>query len=421
MEKIPEQVALKPEQQKLPIKLKRNVSFLGILSAGVGAILGAGIYALIGKAALLSGNMLWLSFLIAAVIAMCTGLSFAELSSKMPKAGGAFYYVSRVLNRKLGFFVGIGMILVGIFVSATLGIAFSSYLSSFVHANHILLAILLIILVALINYFGIDLSIKFNIFATVIETLGLVIIILLGLRYFGSVNYLEPASAGISGIFAAVGIIFFAYLGFEDIVNIAEETKKARQMMPKAVILSLIITTVLYILVALSVISIANYSEIGESGSPLTLVFTRATGFPAANLFSIIALFSIFNTVLLIFMATTRIVYSMGKNKVLPAVFGSLQEVRRTPHFAILAVFLLAVIVIFIGDIAVLAQLSNILILAVFIVVNIAVIKLRYKHPRTKGFSVPFSIGQFPVIPFLGVLSSAAILIITFLNVVKVI
>jgi APA family basic amino acid/polyamine antiporter len=421
MQPIPEQVTLKPEQQKLPVKLKRNVTFVGILSAGIGAILGAGIYALIGKAALVSGNMLWLSFLIAAVIAVFTGLSFAELSSKMPKAGGAYYYVSRIVSKKIGNVVGFGMILVGIFVSATLAKAFSGYLSSFISANMYLVAISLLILIALINYFGVDLSIRFNIVATVIETLGLIIIILLGLRYFGAVNYLEQAPAGFAGVFAAVGIIFFAYLGFEDIVNIAEETKKARQMMPRAVVLSLIITTVLYVLVAFSVVSIASYQELGSSDSPLTFVFKQATGLGAGNLFSVVALFSIFNTVLLIFMATTRIAYSMGRSKVLPEIFGMLHEARRTPYFSILVIGLFAVSAMFIGDISVLAQLSDIMILAVFLVVNFAVICLRYKHPRMKGFSVPFSIGRFPIIPLLGILSSLVILIITFLNVVKVI
>jgi len=402
-------------------RLKREVGLIGILSAGIGVILGAGIYALIGKAAIFSGNMLWLSFLIASIVAMFTGLSYAELSSKFPKAGGEFVYVSRIINKKLANLVGFALILVGVFSCATLCIAFGGYLKSMLNTPIILFGILLILFIALINYIGIKFSIKFNIIATIIEVAGLIIIIVLGIKYFGTVNYIETPETGIIGIFTAIGIIFFAYLGFEDIVNLAEETKHARKLMPIAVVASLIITTLLYILVSLSAVSIIGFQELGLSDSPLTLIFQTATGLRFGGLFSIIALFSIFNTVLLLFIAATRIAYSMGINKSLPLIFGKLDERTRTPYFSIIILAILTILVIIMGNISLAAQLTNIVILAVFVVINIAVIKLRYSGLNVRGFNVPLNIGRFPLLPLFGAVSSFIILIITFLNVINVI
>ncbi|MBW2995233.1 amino acid permease, partial [Candidatus Woesearchaeota archaeon] len=146
-------------------RFKKEVGLIGILSAGIGVILGAGIYALIGKAALFAGNALWLPFLLASIIAAFTGLSYAELSSKFPKAGGEYVYVSKIMNKKLAILVGFGLILTGIFSSATLGLAFGGYLKSIFSIPILLVGMLLIAFVALLNYLGIKLSIKFNIMA----------------------------------------------------------------------------------------------------------------------------------------------------------------------------------------------------------------------------------------------------------------
>ncbi|MBW3012497.1 APC family permease [Candidatus Woesearchaeota archaeon] len=401
-------------------RLKRVVGLAGLLAAGIGTILGARIYALVGKAAAFSGNSLWIAFVISAVIAMFTGLSFAELSSKFPKAGGPYYYAWRIFNRKVGFFVGLGMIVAGILVSVTLCLAFGGYVSSLIPVPAILSAIALIAIVAAINYLGVKEAIGFNFVATLIELAGLIIIIALGVKFFGSANYFEFPSDGFVGILGAVGVIFFAYLGFEDVVNLAEETKHAKKLVPLAVILSVVITTIVYVLVAVAAVSVVPAEVLAQSDAPLTLVFRTATNMPAGYLFSVIALVSIFNTILLMFLATTRIVYSMGRDKALPRIFSKLHEKRKIPHISIFALSVVVFFLIFIKNITLVAQLTDIVILAVFVVINLAVIKLRYSDIDEKGFTIPFNIGKFPLVPFLGVLTSLAILIVTVLHVVGI-
>jgi len=399
-------------------KLKRAVGFIGLIAVGVGIILGAGIYALVGKGAAYAGNMIWFSFLLASIIALFTGLSYAELSSKFPKAGGSYSFVLRIFNRKLAFVVGFGMILVGLLTSATLALAFGGYISSLVSVPLITSAILLVLAISIINYIGIKQTVGFNIVATAIETAGLILIIFVSAKFIGSVNYFELPALGVMGIFGAIGVIFFAFLGFEDVVNLAEETKHVKKLMPLALIISMVATTLLYVLVSASAISVVPYSQLAQSSAPLTEVFQKATGFQAGKFFSIAALVSIFNTVLLVFLAATRVIYSMALTKELP--FGlSVLGKRKTPYVAIAVLALATIVFCFIKNITLVAQLTDIVVLIVFIIINVTVIKLRYSDVHVKGFTVPLRIGKMPVLPLLGALTSLFILITTIMHVLK--
>jgi APA family basic amino acid/polyamine antiporter len=402
------------------LRLKRDVGLIGILSAGVGTILGAGIYALLGEAAILSGNLLWFSFLLASIIAALTGLSYAELSSKFPSAGAEFTYVGKIFNRRMANLVGYGLLFTGVFSCATLSLAFGGYITSMLSVNSLLFALIVLLAVAVITYSGIKFSIGFNIMATIVELAGLIIIIWLGAGYFGSVDYFSTGSYGSVGVFTALGVIFFAYLGFEDMVKLAEETKKVRKIMPLALILSIAITTVVYILVAVSAVSIVSVEELGHSESPITLIFQTATGSELGYLFSIIALFSIFNTLLLLFIAATRVAYSMGRSFSLPEAFSKLDIRTRTPYLSIAVLAVLIAVVVFFGTMKITAQITDIFILSVFVVINASVIKLRYSDIKKKGFRVPLSIGRFPVLPLLGAIGAFAVLLITFLNVINI-
>jgi APA family basic amino acid/polyamine antiporter len=180
------------------------------------------------------------------------------------------------------------------------------------------------------------------------------------------------------------------------------------------------ITTILYVLVSVSVVGVVNYNELAQSSAPLTLIFQKATGLNLGNWFSVIALISISNTLLLVFLTTTRIMYAMGQDNSLPRAFAKLHEKRRIPHIAIFSLAGIAIPLIFIKDIALFAQLTNIVILAVFTLVNLCVIKLRYSHSHIKGFNVPFSIGKLPIFPLLGAITSLCLLIFTLMHVVRV-
>ncbi|MCK4531546.1 MAG: amino acid permease, partial [Candidatus Aenigmarchaeota archaeon] len=235
-------------------KLEREIGLWQAVLAGIGIILGAGIYVLIGKASALAGNAVWLSFLLSALVAVFTGLSYAELSSIFPKAGAEYVYTKHAFGRRIAFIIGWLLVISGFVFSATVSFGFAGYFESLFGFPYLLSAVVLIILLSIIIFYGMKESIWFAVIFTLIEVSGLIIIIFMGLPYLGSVNYFEFPS--FAGIFQAAALIFFAYIGFEQITRLSEETKKPDVNIPRALLLAIAITTVLYILVALSAVSI---------------------------------------------------------------------------------------------------------------------------------------------------------------------
>lgn len=392
------------------IKLKRTLGLKETTLCGVGIILGAGIYALVGKAAGLGGNAVWISFVIAAAVAALTGLSYAELSSLFPKAGAEYVYTRKSFSKWLAFLIGWLVIVGGIIAGAAVALGFAGYFSALFGAPVIPAALGLIALVSFINFYGIKQSARAAIIMTLIEVGGLLLIIFIGLPHLGSVNYMEMAT-GLPGIMGAAALIFFAFIGFEDMVRLSEETRDPSRIIPKALILSILITTILYMLVAISAVSIMGWEALGASGSPLADVAALALGNNAFLLLSVIALFSTANTVLLILLATARIVYGMADSHSLPSSLGRVHISRRTPWVATFLVMIFAMLFTLMGDIAVVASLTNFTIFITFIVINAAVIVLRYKQPGKRVFRIPINIGKFPVIPLVGALSCAIMLL----------
>ena len=280
------------------VKLKKELGLFEVTLAGIGVILGAGIYALIGIASGIAGNALWLSFVIGAVIAMLTGLSYAELSSMFRRDSGEFDYIESAFNRKMALFIGLVIIFAGIVTAATVALGFAGYFSALFNTPVIYVAILLTLILSLLNYYSIKDSSWFNTIATFIETIGLLIIIVLGIKYIGKVDYFEMPN-GFNGVLQATALIFFAFLGFDNIIKLAEETKDPQKTIPKAVILSIIISSIIYILVAISAVSIVGWQTLSASKAPLADVAASSFGGIAFLVLAIIALFSTSNTILI--------------------------------------------------------------------------------------------------------------------------
>lgn len=378
---------------------------------GVGVIFGAGIYSLIGVGAGIAGNALWLSFIIAAVIATFTGLSYAELSSIYPKEAAEYNYSKKAFNRKnLSFIIGWLVVVASIVASVTVVFGFSGYFIHIFGGNTTLISVLTIIVLSLINYMGIKNSSNFNIVSTLVESSGLLIVILIGFYLFLnngiSVNLLEtPHNSGITSILSATALIFFAYLGFEDIVNVSEETKNAKKNVPISLILSIIISTIFYILVSFTAVGVLGWEKLASSKAPLTEVVSSV--FPQANFtFSLIALFATINTALFLLIVASRILYGMSSAKSLPGFF-SIVGKRGTPYNSVFVVALAALIIAFIGNIKTAAMITDISLFIVYASVNSSLIALRYKQPKLKrGFMSPVNIGKFPILAFLGLLTS---------------
>jgi APA family basic amino acid/polyamine antiporter len=375
----------------------------------VGIILGAGIYALIGPASGLAGNSLWISFIIGAIVSSFTGLSYIELSTMFPKAAAEYVYAKKAFGRELwAFLLGWLIIFAGAVAASAVAIGFAGYLRSFIAAPIIVIALLLILGLSLTNFLGIQESSRMNIAFTAVEISGIVLIIVLGLGQIEntSINYFE-APLGIQGILAASALVFFAYLGFEDIVNIAEEMKEPRKNIPKALILSILITTIFYVLLAVSVVNLADWNMLAASEAPLAYAASQVLGSNAFVGLSIIALFATANTVLILLIVGSRMIFGMSRGGALPKFLSKVHGGRGTPWMAIIVVMMASIFFIFLRDLELVAGITNFATFTIFSSVNIALIWLRYRQPELeRPFKVPLNIGKFPVIPFLGLISS---------------
>ncbi len=394
---------VKEKELAKPPKLKRALGLFEITAYGVGIILGAGIYALIGEAAGIAGNALWLSFLIGAVIASLTGLSYCELGTMFPKEAAEYVYTKKAFKNKLfPFLVGWIIIVTGMVVAATVALGFGGYLYAITGIAPTIGAIILLIACSLLNFWGIKESARFNILFTGIEMLGLILIIIFGISFFGSVNYFEMPN-NLAGVLSGAALIFFAYVGFEDIVNMAEETRKPKKVIPKAIIIAVIITTVLYMLVSISAVSILDWQILGASAAPLADVSGAAI--PGSSWwFSIIALFATANTVLIAMIVESRMIWGMARDKSLPKILSKIHSVRRTPWVSVATVGIVAMILVTLFDIRTIAEVTNFSVFIVFISVNASLIYLRYRRPDAKRpFKLPLNIGKFPILPLIAI------------------
>lgn len=382
-----------------PITLKRELGLLEAVLCGVGIILGAGVYVLIGQAAGMAGNAVWMSFLLAAFLAAFTGLSYAELSSLFPKSGAEYVYVRNSMGRFIAFLVGWMIFISGIIGASAVSLGFAGYFKSLFGSPIVLTAIALILIVSIINFVGVKQSALLAVVSSLIELAGLIIVIFIGLPYIGSVDYFEIPE--ISGIFGAAALVFFAFIGFEDIVKLSEETRNPRKTIPKALLLAIAITTIVYISVAISVVGMMDWKMLGVSQAPLADAVAKG-GVPGW-LMPVIALFATGNTVLLLLLANSRIIYGMAKSNTLPRVLAAIHPRTRTPWVAIFSLMILSMLFVLAGDIKIVANLTNFAVFVTFIAINASVIILRYKFRKKRQFKVPLNIGKFPVIPALGI------------------
>ena len=385
-------------------ELKRHMGLFQLTMYGVGLILGAGIYVLIGEAAGFAGDSVWIAFALGSIVALFAGFSYAELSSVYPKAAAEYVFIKNAFkNNFFAFVIGWLTAVTSIITAATVALGFGGYFAEFVNVPIIISAIGLLLVLSIVNFVGIRESSLTNAIFTVIEAAGLILIIVIGFTISSPepVNYTESPS-GFTGIAIAFVLIFFAFIGFEDMANVAEEVKKPKKTIPRAIILSVVISGIMYILVSLAVVRVVNWEDLSNSAAPLALVAQRGLGSEAHILLSAIALFAITNTVLITLVAGSRIFYGMAKEKVFPSILEKIHFKTKTPWIAIIVIMVTAVGFTFIGDIVIIANITVFAIVITFAAVNLAVIVLRYTEPDLeRKFKVPINIGKFPILPLL--------------------
>lgn len=392
--------------------LKRALGTKLLILFVIGDILGTGIYATTGNVAGKVGGALWLPFAIGFAVALLTAASYVELVGKYPKAAGAALYTQKAFKVPfLTFVVAFMVMCSGLSSASAAARAFSGdYLGEFTDAvPPTLIAILFVLALAAINLRGVAESVKANVVLTLVEVSGLAVILAIGAYAVFSgegepsrLTQIETGGTGyalLTGVLGATALGFFAFVGFEDSVNMAEETKNPARAFPRAIFIGVGITGTVYVLVALVSSLLVDSRTLAESSGPL-LEVVKAGGvdFPP-KLFALIALFAVTNSALINIMMASRLCYGMANERILPPAMGKVLVSRRT-WVGIVFVSLLAIGLVSTGEIEGLGDTTSFLLLCVFAVVNIAVLVLRKDRVDHHHFRTPTAL------PVLGALTS---------------
>lgn len=378
----------------------------------IGDILGTGIYALTGKVAAQVGGVVWLPFLIAFSVALLTAFSYLELVTKYPQAAGAALYTHKAFGIQFfTFMVAFAVMCSGITSASTASRAFAA---NFMNAFEIdvsdglwitAIGLLFMAMVAAINFRGVSESVKMNVVLTCVELSGLLIIIFIGMWALGFGNgdfsrvteFDTGDRTALGGVIVATTLAFFAMVGFEDSVNMAEECHRPNKIFPKVLLVGLITTGIIYILVSITSIALVPPNELGQGETPLLkVVEAGAPSFPT-DIFAFITMFAVANTALINMLMASRLLYGMARQGVLPRQLGRVHPERRTPYVAIGFTTLLAFgLITFVGEVKNLGDTTALLLLCVFTVVNVTVLVLRRDHVQHDHFHAP------TVIPVIG-------------------
>lgn len=397
-----------------PQTLKRTFGLGALFIYGLGDILGAGIYALIGKVASEAGYWSWGSFVLALGIALLTALSYAELIRRHPHSGGASYFIQvATKNPHAAFVTGWMLLSVSIVSMATLGNAFLGYAQGLgiQWPSFAIIGSFLGILTA-INLRGIKQSSIANIICTGIEAAGLLIVLGAGIYFLtrnsSPVEMVPSASEfSIESIIEGAALAFYAFIGFEDLANIADEVKEPKRRLPVAVISSLLVAGLFYVLISWVATATVSPDQLARSSQPLTEVVVQSgIRFPL-EIFGGIALFAVANTCLLNFITGSRLLYGMAMQKLISPKFEKVHGRYHTPYFAILCIAPISFLLAISGDLRFLAETTSILILLVFCATNYSLIRLKKIEPQHEGFRVP------ALIPWLGLATNLGLISFT--------
>lgn len=388
-----------PEAAAPGSTLIRSIGPFQLTLYGLGSMLGSGIYGLIGQAAGQVGNSVWASFLVAMVAALLTALSYASLGSRYPRAGGAAFITQKAYGMPLlSFVVGLAVVCSGLASVATQSQVFAGNLNVLLSpASFPVWAIgagFLLAMAALVLR-GIKESMWVNVAFTLVEAAGLLLVIAVSIPYWGSVDLLEvpdlpDGDATVLLVMQGAVLTFFAFIGFEDTLNVAEECRDPQRTIPIALVSAMVIGALIYVAVAVSAVSVVPWRELAQASGPLTEVIARAAPAIAPWVFTVVTLFAVANTALVNYITSSRLVYGMARQGLLPQALGNVHQRTRTPHLAAIMLLALLLPLGMFGSIANLASASVLLLLAVFAVVNGALFILKGRPGEPAGrFEIP--------------------------------
>jgi len=375
-------------------RLRRSIGLPLLTLYGLGTILGAGIYVLIGEVVSLSGMQAPSAFLLAAILAGITAFSFAELGSRVPKSAGEAAYALAAFGRPwLSAAVGWAVVAVGTVSAATMVVGFVGYLNVFVTPPQALVVIACVAVLTTIAAWGIGESMVVAAAVTLLEISGLIFVCIIAGDSFSSFSAdwrsVLPGSdfSRLIGIASGAFIAFYAFIGFEDIVNVAEEVKQPKRNLPRAIVFSLLASTSLYVLIAVVAVFSIPTDELAASGAPLaTIVASR--GFPP-GIIAAISLFAVLNGALVQIVMASRVLYGLAGEGLAFGRFARINKRTQTPIFGTLTIGLALLTLSLFFSIGHLARITTFIALAIFAVVNISLWRLKKISPDNPEFEVP--------------------------------
>lgn len=385
-------------------QLKRSIGLTGLVFYGVGTMVGGGIYALLGKVVGESQNLAPWSMLIAGAMAVFSALTFAELSSRFPFSGGPAKYVSEAFSLKyLGSFFGWLVIATGVVSAATLTVAMSGFFLDLLDLPVNIGKPVVVITLLMLACWGIKQSVTAVAMVTLIEVAGLVMVI--GINA-DSINFSQldihsylPSTEPLiwTGIIAGSFIAFYAFIGFEDMVALAEEVKSSEKNLPRAIVISLIITLILYVAISFIAVLGSDLSAFANSNTPMAHLVEGSTWL-SPQVLVVVSLLAGFNGALVQVIMASRILYGMANENQAPSLFSKLNDKTKTPVIASLVVAVILFFLAMFVELLVLAKLTSGIILFVFAGMNISLIKIKLSQNDYSGFNVPMAV---PVIGFI--------------------
>jgi len=373
-----------------PVTLKRSLSLTMLVLYGLGTTIGAGIYALIGEIAGVAGYLAPFSFLLAALLAGVTALGFAELAARFPRAAGEALYVREgVGSRTLSTFTGLLVVLAGLVSAAAMINGFVGYLHQFVQTDRAVVIIVVTLTLGAAAAWGIAESVLIASLLTLVEVGGLIWIMVVSSHAAADSAraWTDAVSLDIAAWQGALGaalLAFYAFIGFEDMVNVAEEVRDVRRNLPLAILLTLLISTLLYVLLMLIAVLAVPPGELAASQAPLAYLYQRVTGQPA-TVISLIGMFAIINGALIQIVMAARVLYGLSVMAQLPTVLGRVSARTRTPLLATFLVTALVLALALTGRLAPLAEMTSVTMLVVFALVNLALWRIKRRDPGPPG------------------------------------
>ncbi len=395
------------------IKFSRELGLLEATTLGVGAMIGAGIFILSGMAAGIAGPAATLSYVLCGLMTLFTALSYSELSSSIPLAGGGYTFVHQGIGGYIAFLCGWALIFGSVVACALYALGFAEHFNPLVDLvikvspSVKFSAFAIALLLLLVNIKGTKESGKTQNFFTIAKVAMLIVFIGLCIPHVRVESFKPFAPFGLTGIISATALIYISFFGFEIISSASEEIKNPKKTVPKAILLSLFIPMLIYVGVVLVSVGILDYQTLGTSAAPLVLIAGKVLGSYGLLFVLIAGLLSTTSALNATVLTASRETYAMGRDGYLPGKIFRLHPKFKTPHTAIAAVGVVILFFTLSGEVALVAHLANFCFLFALILVNLSVIMLRKKAPRLKR---PFKLPWHPVIPLLAIACNVLIL-----------